>query len=112
VSWPARFVLAFLLLNGAGCSTGIFAPPPPISPALIVYGRAAKVDARQLDEGRNLFVGRCVECHTLPPVAKYSPGKWPRLVSKMAERARLTAADKAAVIAYLQAAAGTAATRQ
>jgi hypothetical protein len=57
-----------------------------------------------LQNGRNLFVSRCLECHTLPPVAKYSRNEWPDLVGRMSDRSNLSAGEQAAIVAYLRAA--------
>jgi mono/diheme cytochrome c family protein len=81
--------------------------PPPVSPALIANARQDHVDAEQLQNGRRLFVSRCLECHTLPPVAKYSRNEWPHLVNRMSGRANLSAGEQAAIVAYLRAASLT-----
>jgi mono/diheme cytochrome c family protein len=83
------------------------APPPEVSPALISNARPDHVDAEQLQNGHRLFVSRCLECHTLPPVTKYSRDEWPYLVSRMSNRANLSGSDQSAIIAYLRAASLT-----
>lgn len=95
-------VLGALLL--AGCVSDNFTPPK-ISPALVAQSDHAS--AQQLAAGRTTFVSRCLECHTLPPIKKYSPAQWPGLVNQMSARANLNSDQKAAVIAYLRAAAST-----
>jgi len=62
------------------------------------------VNAKELATGRHLFVSRCLECHTLPSVTKHSPGEWPHLVSRMSNRANLSADERNAIVAYLRAA--------
>jgi hypothetical protein len=47
---------------------------------------------------------RCIDCHSLPPVAKYSAEQWPGLVSKMAGRAHLKPAQRDTIVVYLLAA--------
>src|SRR6476619_2448325 len=81
--------------------------PPEVSPALISNARPDHVDAEQLQNGHRLFVSRCLECHTLPPVTKYSRDEWPYLVSRMSNRANLSGSDQFAIIAYLRAASLT-----
>jgi hypothetical protein len=51
-----------------------------------------------------LFVHRCIECHTLPPIWKYSREDWPKIVNDMSRRASLKPAERDAVIAYILAA--------
>jgi mono/diheme cytochrome c family protein len=86
--------LAVLLL--AGCSTGSL-DAPPVTAALVGKGR----DANELTIGRNTFVSRCIECHTLPRIREHDPAEWPHIVDKMAGRASLTPAEHQAVTAYI-----------
>ena len=48
-----------------------------------------------------LFVHRCIECHTLPPIWKYSRDDWPKIVNDMSHRASLKPQEREAVIAYI-----------
>jgi nitrate/TMAO reductase-like tetraheme cytochrome c subunit len=91
-----RLFLACLLF--AGCETANYAPP--------VTARVARSENRgagvaKLERGRTLFVHRCIECHTLPPMWKYSREDWPLIVNDMAHRASLKTEDQQAVIAYI-----------
>jgi len=104
--WVGRVVCAIITLFIVSCAN--FAPPPEVSPALIANARPDHVSAKDLATGRNLFVSRCLECHTLPSVTKHSPGEWPTLVSRMSGRANLSASDQSAIIAYLRAASASA----
>jgi mono/diheme cytochrome c family protein len=76
--------------------------PPPVTSAMT---RTAKknVDLAALNEGRSLFVRRCIECHTLPAFWHYSDGEWPRILDDMSHRARLDSAQREAILAYLRA---------
>jgi cytochrome c1 len=74
---------------------------------LIANAHPDHVDAGQLQNGRRLFVSRCLECHTLPRVTKYTQEQWPHLVSRMSGRANLSAGEQAAIVAYLRAASLT-----
>jgi hypothetical protein len=103
--YAAQIVSVLVILFIVSCAN--FAPPPEVSPALISNARPDRVDAEQLQNGRNLFVSRCLECHTLPPVTKYSRNEWPHLVSRMSGRANLSAADQEAITIYLRAASST-----
>ncbi len=64
-------------------------------------GERAHIDERTLQEGRTLFVSRCIECHTLPVVSRYDPVAWPWLVNDMSTRAGLRPAEREALIAYI-----------
>jgi mono/diheme cytochrome c family protein len=100
---PALIFIFMLVLPG--CAS--FAPPPEISPALIDNARSDHADAKELAIGRNLFVTRCLECHTLPSVTKHTREEWPHLVTRMSSRANLSAGEQAAIVVYLRAASLT-----
>lgn len=97
-----RGVLAILpALFLAGCATSSLTLPP-VSPALFVHGGANHASAQQLNDGRKLFASRCIDCHTLPPVGKFTRDEWPILVRQMSVRADLTAGEEQSIIAYLR----------
>jgi len=101
----AQIISVVIVLFIVSCAN--LAPPPEVSPTLISNARPDHVDAEQLQNGHRLFVSRCLECHTLPPVTKYSRDEWPYLVSRMSNRANLSGSDQSAIIAYLRAASLT-----
>jgi len=103
--WAGQLVVSTIIIFIVSCAN--LAPPPEVSPALISNARPDHVDAEQLQNGHRLFVSRCLECHTLPPVTKYSRDEWPYLVSRMSNRANLSGSDQSAIIAYLRAASLT-----
>jgi hypothetical protein len=102
----AQMVSTIVVLFIVSCAN--LAPPPEVSPALIANAHYDHAEPQTLSLGRALFVSRCLECHTLPLVTKYSPHEWPHLVSRMSGRANLSASDQSAIVAYLRAASVTA----
>ena len=88
-------LLACLIFTG--CETANYAP-------LLTRSSRRDVDLTKLNRGRNLFVHRCIECHTLPPIWKYSPEDWPKIVNDMSHRASLKPAERDAIVAYILAA--------
>ena len=103
--WLGSVVSALITLFIVSCAN--FVPPPAVSPALIANARSDHVDAGQLQNGRRLFVSRCLECHTLPPATRYTRNQWPHLVSRMSGRANLSTGEQTAIVAYLRAASLT-----
>jgi len=95
----AGAVSLLLLAAFQGCET-TSSTAPAVTPAMA--GKTNSV--QQLTEGRQLFVSRCIDCHSLPPIAKYSAQQWPALVDKMSGRAHLKPNQRDAVVAYLLAA--------
>jgi mono/diheme cytochrome c family protein len=78
--------------------------PPPVTPAMTNAGQRDHADLATLNEGRRLFVSRCIECHTLPPHWHYSAKDWPGIVDSMAHRANLKRNERDAIVAYILAA--------
>jgi cytochrome c1 len=104
-NWTRQVISAIVILFIVSCAN--FSAPPDVSPALVANARPDHVDAEQLQNGRRLFVSRCLECHTLPQVTKYNREQWPHLVSRMSGRANLSASEQNAIVAYLRAASLT-----
>jgi mono/diheme cytochrome c family protein len=101
------FLLALLI---PACVTEEF-KPPAVTPALVARAEKDRagngsipVTRETLTAGRVLFLHRCLECHTLPVVTKYSRDEWPHLVNRMAPRANLTPEEEESVVHYLRAA--------
>jgi len=88
--------LGFLI----GCETSNYVPPVTPQMAATSHGKRA-ADVSALERGRQLFAHRCIECHTLPPIWKYSREDWPKIVNDMSHRASLKPEDREAVIAYI-----------
>ena len=63
--------------------------------------KGESVNLAMLHEGRTLFAHRCIECHTLPVVWRYTSENWPDIVDSMSHRASLKPAEREAIIAYI-----------
>jgi len=86
-----------------GCETANYVPP--VTPAMVsAIPSKQRVDMQILDRGRKLFVHRCIECHTLPPIWKYTREDWPQIVNDMSHQASLKPEEREAIIAYILAA--------
>jgi uncharacterized membrane protein len=97
--------LSIALVGIAACETSNYAPPVTTEMARTASAKK-QIDQSQLDRGRTLFVHRCIECHTLPPMWKYSREDWPQIVNDMSHRASLKPEDRDAVITYILAVRG------
>ena len=73
---------------------------PPVTPALIA---AAKVPTppQAAEEGHQLYIARCTECHDLELLDSRSLSGWEKAVSGMSGRAHLTEAQRARIMDYL-----------
>jgi hypothetical protein len=96
------FVVLFIGLF-CGCQSDSYGPPPPVTAQMLPASvmKESHANLAMLREGRRLFVHRCIECHTLPPVWHYRTDEWPGIVSSMAHRASLKPAEREAIVAYI-----------
>jgi mono/diheme cytochrome c family protein len=101
---PSRLVgvFAFAVLLG-GC-VSVEQSAPRVTPQMAALG---KTPVATLEEGRHLYTGRCAACHSVDPVAKHSPEHWRDIMDDMAGKAKLSPAEKSAVLAYIMAARQT-----
>ena len=86
-----------------GCETANYIPPVTSQMARAPHQKPA-TGISTLERGRTLFAHRCIECHTLPPMWKYSREDWPQIVNDMSHRSNLKPQERDAVIAYILAA--------
>ena len=100
-----KVLLVSLIL--VGCETANYAPPVTPAMARSISRPRQAVDVAMLERGRNLFVHRCIECHTLPTIWRYTTNDWPEIVNDMSHRASLKPGDREAVIAYILAVRAT-----
>jgi hypothetical protein len=55
-----------------------------------------------MSHGREIYVTKCAKCHKVEPIRNYSRPKWEQeILPDMAEESKLSAADTAAVRAYV-----------
>ena len=99
LSFLSSALFAIFVFELTSCETSNYAPVP--SKEMVAASHRRGVDLAQLERGRQLLVHRCIECHTLPPMWKYSKEDWPKIVNDMSHRASLKPADRDAVIAYI-----------
>ena len=79
-----------------GCETTSTNIPPPVTTAM-----TKSRNAKDLNDGRQLFVTRCLDCHSLPVIAEHSTTEWPHLVDKMSGRAHLKPEQRDEIVAYI-----------
>jgi mono/diheme cytochrome c family protein len=82
---------------------------PPVTAAFVRAGVREKADAHTLEEGRKVFLNRCIACHALPDIRHYDSGRIPRIVGWMGPRANLNAEQHQALLKYLLTVKATAA---
>jgi mono/diheme cytochrome c family protein len=100
--WKVLHV-AILLAGFAGCEA--MQSRAPAIGAEMAKAAAANGDSTEtLAAGRRLLATRCVSCHSLEPIAKFTPAQWEANVLRMANRSGLSEAEAQKITAYLVAA--------
>ncbi len=89
----------------AGCGAVI----PRVTPELVGYAqrRDPAADLPGMEVARTLYVNRCNSCHSLNDPRGYDEQEWHGWMRKMARKAKLTAAQEAAVLVFVLAARET-----
>lgn len=85
---------------------------PACAPALAAVTEADRAWARQsfpetqedLDESRGMYARKCSGCHMLVLPPNVPQAEWPRLIDKMAPKAKLDDAEHARILRYVLAA--------
>jgi hypothetical protein len=81
---PGAFAaLAVLLASAAACATAL----PPATPGT--------------EAGRAIYSAKCHSCHRLYKPDRVAHEKWPALLDKMSEKAKLTPDEEKAVLDYV-----------
>ncbi len=74
---------------------------PGAADAQLAATRWPGTTVAQLEQGRAAYVANCSRCHALHVPEEYPASDWPALVDAMADRAKLGAADREAIVRFL-----------
>lgn len=78
---------------------------PPVDQNLVQLSAAldapVRADEATLVRGRHVFINRCISCHSLEPVNRYSAEEWKTILPEMSEEANLTEGQQADLLAYV-----------
>lgn len=79
----------------AGCFPKVGAAPGPLAAVSLplAQSRYENVSMESLEQGRQLFLKSCKDCHGYPDLLAYPEEKWPAAATKMAQKANLSAAE-------------------
>lgn len=90
--------LSAFLLDSCSSTTS---SAPAITTSLVRAGVRQKADAPTLTAGRALYLNRCIQCHALPEVSRYSPPQLTAIVAAMSGRANMNPEQHEALLKYL-----------
>lgn len=88
------------ILVAGGCAT-VEEMAPPVSVALVEYADPEDPSMEALVHGRQIFIGKCADCHTVLPVADYSIDRWRQILPRMGRMTRLTPEEQRDLEAYV-----------
>ena len=74
---------------------------PPIGDRVVVIGRDHGFDLNTLSHGRQVYLSRCIQCHNLEPIQRYSQAQWQAIVMEMAVEAKIDTRQTSDLLAYL-----------
>jgi len=77
---------------------------PPVDDAMILAGAGHPLDPQALVRGREIYLNRCIGCHSVEPVDRYSLGQWEMILPEMAAEAKLNRVQTADLQGYISAA--------
>ena len=80
-------------------STGIFAPGN--EELIAIQARYKDVTMQTLNDGHALYIGKCTGCHAAQSIYSRPEEKWPSIITEMAQKTKLTEAEKDAVFKYV-----------
>jgi mono/diheme cytochrome c family protein len=89
------FVIAGLVAGIVIASCSPKTTPPPAATTTAPTGDVAA--------GKDTYVAKCQRCHELKNPGDFNTRQWVKLVDEMAPKAHLDDAEKANVLAYVQA---------
>ncbi len=92
---------AIWLLALCSCQT---TSVPVVTPAMAAVGTGKVATVTSLQNGRSILTTRCIACHGVQPLGKYSNEQWKGYVDTMAPRAKLSESEKQDLLAYISAA--------
>jgi nitrate/TMAO reductase-like tetraheme cytochrome c subunit len=92
------FVASLIFVS---CESTNYVPPVTSEMTKAASRTRQDVDLGKLERGRTLFVHRCIECHTLPAMWRYTNKDWAEIVNDMSHRASLKPAERDAIVAYI-----------
>lgn len=100
-----RRLFAFALAGAvAACGGGL--PEPTHVDAERLGERWPSVKVADLEQGRDLYSGRCAGCHQLYEPHAFTPEKWEVELHEMSARARLSGPQELLILQYLVSVSG------
>jgi hypothetical protein len=100
--WKILFSALFVA-GLAGCEA-MKSGAPAINAEMTKAAAANGDSIETLATGRTLLATRCASCHSLEPIAKFTPAQWEASVLRMANRSGLSEPEVQKITAYLVAA--------
>ena len=76
---------------------------PRVSPTQVQWAaqRWPGITEQELNDYRELYIGRCSSCHNLVPPSEHTLEEWKVLLDKMAARAKITYGQKDDIWTFL-----------
>lgn len=73
------------------------------SPPMVTANDAERgnVEVAELQQGRQLLIGKCTNCHRVPMPGEHTAAEWPKMLDEMAARANIDRTQQKLIEKYL-----------
>lgn len=90
-----------LSVTAVGCvSTMDMAPL--VTDRTLALAQSMGYSSEHLEQGREVYLGACVRCHSPESVTRYSLERWEEIIPRMAARANLEESETVSLTAYIR----------
>ena len=96
-----RFVIVFILLIIAACSSSRSLFQPTEAEAEKMNASGEKVSINELRKGYSLYVANCGGCHALPVPSSKNKNEWEKVLPEMFSKIQLDTNQKSLIRNYI-----------
>jgi mono/diheme cytochrome c family protein len=97
--WFAELT-TLLAMTAIGCMS-LEEMAPSVDDRLISQGRQQNVDSQALTRGREIYLNRCISCHNIEPVGRYTREQWEIIIPDMAGESNLDDQQEHDLLSYI-----------
>ena len=97
---PTGWVILFMVMQMSGCLS-LEEMAPPVDSTIIALAAESGISPETLVHGRQVYLTRCISCHGVEPVDRYSQDHWQAILPEMADEAKLDAQQQTDLLGYL-----------
>lgn len=89
-----------LTLTTIGCMS-LEEMAPSVDDRLVRLGERQMLDTQTLIRGREIYLNRCISCHNIEPVGRYTREQWEFIIPDMARESNLDDQQEHDLLSYI-----------